>query len=279
MNKTTHPLGLALVFALAPTVYAGDVPDIEKGRKQIEEATAFMGQQTEIIESKFRYSDDMPADNAAAGLEIAEDLYNKYIREIKVGETLFGDKMPGAVTATFYNDAPNVTGLRGKKMTLIPLNGRYKGCVSNIEQQYFPKYIDCAYISNPKELESYPGQMLIKEQVAEALNLAGGLKAAVVETYADRETWPQDNKEAGVADAFDMRGKYVKEVRIGVNLSEHKQPGVITATLYNEEPVAQELRGKKLSLEPRKEGNAYRWSCVSDIDSQHLPLSCRQIDK
>ena len=55
------------------------------------------------------------ADNAAAGLAAAEDLNNKYIKEIKVGETLFGDKMPGAVTATFYNDEPAIPGLRGKK--------------------------------------------------------------------------------------------------------------------------------------------------------------------
>jgi len=68
----------------------------------------------------------MPADNAAAGLAAAEDLNNKYIREIKVGETLFGDKMPGAVTATFYNDEPSIPELRGKKISIMPINSRYQ---------------------------------------------------------------------------------------------------------------------------------------------------------
>ena len=75
IRKSIHPLGLAVLLALAPT---------------------------------------------------AEDLNNKYIREIKVGETLFGDKMPGAVTATFYNDEPSIPELRGKKISIMPINSRYQ---------------------------------------------------------------------------------------------------------------------------------------------------------
>lgn len=94
MAKNIHPLGLAVLLALASTTYAADMQDIEKGKGQVKEAGVFIGQQIEVIDKNSRYG-DMPADNAAAGLAIAEDLNNKYIREIKVGETLFGDKMPG----------------------------------------------------------------------------------------------------------------------------------------------------------------------------------------
>jgi len=278
MAKNIHPLGLAVLLALAPTAYAADTQDIEKGKKQVEEAGAFIDQQVETIYKKFRYG-DMPADNAAAGLAAAEDLNNKYIREIKVGETLFGDKMPGAVTATFYNDEPTIPGLRGKKISVIPINGRYEGCAANIESQYFPEYVECAYITSQKELETFVGQMVIKSQTREVNNLASDQKAAVAESHANRGTWPKDNKDVGVAEAFDIRGKYVKEVRVGVNLSGDKQPGVITATLYNEEPVAPELRGKKLSYVPSEKDGAYQWDCVSNIDSQYLPEPCRHVDK
>ena len=40
----------------------------------------------------------------------------------------------------------------------------------------------------------------IRSQVTEGLNLAGAVKAAVAETYADRGAWPADNLEAGIVD-------------------------------------------------------------------------------
>ena len=167
MAKNIHPLGLAVLLALAPTAYAADTQDIEKGKKQVEEAGAFIDQQVETIYKKFRYG-DMPADNAAAGLAAAEDLNNKYIKEIKVGETLFGDKMPGAVTATFYNDEPTIPELRGKKISIMPINSKYQSCASNIESLYFPKEMSvCAYITNKKELKTYNDHILMKDQTAE----------------------------------------------------------------------------------------------------------------
>ena len=98
---------------------------LRRARNRYKEAGVFIGQQIEVIDKNSRYG-DMPADNAAAGLAAAEDLNNQYIREIKVGETLFGDKMPGAVTATFYNDEPSIPELRGKKISIMPINSRYQ---------------------------------------------------------------------------------------------------------------------------------------------------------
>ena len=279
MRETIHPLGLAVLLALAPTAYAADTQDIEKGKEQVKEAGVFIGQQIEVIDKNSRYG-DMPADNAAAGLAAAEDLNNKYIREIKIGETLFGDKMPGAVTATFYNDEPTIPELRGKKISIMPINSRYQSCASNIESLYFPKEMSvCAYITNKKELKAYNDHILIKDQAAEMHKLVSGLRADVTETRGNKGAWPENNKTSGLAEPFDIRGKYVKEVRVGVNLSGDKQPGVITATLYNEEPVAPELRGKKLSYVPSEKDGAYQWDCVSNIDSQYLPEPCRHVDK
>ena len=53
----------------------------------------------------------------------------------------------------------------------------------------------------------------IRSQVTEGLNLAGAVKAAVAETYADRGALPDDNLEAGIVDdagaAVVPSGKYV----------------------------------------------------------------------
>src|ERR1700752_2837925 len=58
----------------------------------------------------------------------------------------------------------------------------------------------------------------IRSQVTEGLNLAGAVKAAVAETYADRGVWPVDNKAAGVVNAAGAgvtpNGKYVTGVTI-----------------------------------------------------------------
>ena len=58
----------------------------------------------------------------------------------------------------------------------------------------------------------------IRSQVTEGLNLAGAVKAAVAETYADRGVFPADNKAAGIVDedgeAVDPSGKYVKSLAV-----------------------------------------------------------------
>jgi type IV pilus assembly protein PilA len=58
----------------------------------------------------------------------------------------------------------------------------------------------------------------IRSQVTEGLNLAGAVKAAVAETYADRGVFPADNKAAGIVDdagdAVTPSGKYVKGLEV-----------------------------------------------------------------
>jgi len=58
----------------------------------------------------------------------------------------------------------------------------------------------------------------IRSQVTEGLNLAGSLKAAVAENYANNGTWPADLIKAGIVDAANAAtppsGKYVSGVTI-----------------------------------------------------------------
>ncbi|EMS4222486.1 pilin, partial [Neisseria gonorrhoeae] len=62
-----------------------------------------------------------------------------------------------------------------------------------------------------------------RAQVSEAILLAEGQKSAVTEYYLNNGTWPKDNTSAGVASASDIKGKYVKEVKV--------ENGVVTATM------------------------------------------------
>ncbi|ENY1265912.1 pilin [Neisseria gonorrhoeae] len=110
-------------------------------------------------------------------------------------------------------------------------------------------------------------------------------KSAVTEYYLNHGIWPANNTSAGVASASDIKGKYVKEVKV--------ENGVVTATMKSD-GVNKEIQGKKLSLWGRRENGSVKWFCgqpvtrnagndddVTDdknnngIDTKHLPSTCR----
>ncbi|EMS5566099.1 pilin, partial [Neisseria gonorrhoeae] len=123
-------------------------------------------------------------------------------------------------------------------------------------------------------------------QVSEAILLAEGQKSAVTEYYLNHGEWPKDNTSAGVASPSDIKGKYVKEVKV--------EKGVVTATMASSN-VNKEIQGKKLSLWGKRENGSVKWFCgqpvkrddnagtnddVTDdannaIDTKHLPSTCR----
>ncbi|EMT2597651.1 pilin [Neisseria gonorrhoeae] len=123
-----------------------------------------------------------------------------------------------------------------------------------------------------------------RAQVSEAILLAEGQKSAVTEYYLNHGIWPKDNTSAGVASASDIKGKYVKEVKV--------EKGVVTATMASSN-VNKEIQGKKLSLWGRRENGSVKWFCgqpvkrddagaVTDdangnngINTKHLPSTCR----
>ncbi|HFB9966297.1 TPA: pilin [Neisseria gonorrhoeae] len=124
-----------------------------------------------------------------------------------------------------------------------------------------------------------------RAQVSEAILLAEGQKSAVTEYYLNHGEWPANNTSAGVASASEIKGKYVKEVKV--------EKGVVTATMASSN-VNKEIQGKKLSLWGRRENGSVKWFCgqpvtrgagnndaVKDvtgndkIDTKHLPSTCR----
>ncbi|MBH5953543.1 pilin [Neisseria meningitidis] len=126
-----------------------------------------------------------------------------------------------------------------------------------------------------------------RAQVSEAILLAEGQKSAVTEYYLNHGTWPGDNNSAGVATSTDIKGKYVKEVKVA--------NGVITATMLST-GVNKEIQGKKLSLWAKRQDGSVKWFCgqpveraannAADvtaangngngkIDTKHLPSTCR----
>ncbi|HFA6107443.1 TPA: pilin, partial [Neisseria gonorrhoeae] len=125
-----------------------------------------------------------------------------------------------------------------------------------------------------------------RAQVSEAILLAEGQKSAVTEYYLNHGEWPENNTSAGVASPADIKGKYVKEVKVA--------NGVVTAEM-NSSNVNKEIQGKKLSLWARRENGSVKWFCgqpvkrdagkagtddvakdgTNAIDTKHLPSTCR----
>ncbi|EMU1602915.1 pilin, partial [Neisseria gonorrhoeae] len=124
-----------------------------------------------------------------------------------------------------------------------------------------------------------------RAQVSEAILLAEGQKSAVTEYYLNHGEWPENNDKAGVASPSDIKGKYVKEVKVA--------NGVVTAEMAST-GVNKEIQGKRLSLWAKREAGSVKWFCgqpvkrdkaandddVTDdgkdkIDTKHLPSTCR----
>ncbi|ENV8446831.1 fimbrial protein [Neisseria gonorrhoeae] len=125
-----------------------------------------------------------------------------------------------------------------------------------------------------------------RAQVSEAILLAEGQKSAVTEYYLNHGEWPENNTSAGVASPADIKGKYVKEVKV--------ENGVVTATMASSN-VNKEIQGKRLSLWAKRQAGSVKWFCgqpvtrtdkakddaVTDandankIETKHLPSTCR----
>ncbi|HFA2948556.1 TPA: pilin, partial [Neisseria gonorrhoeae] len=95
-----------------------------------------------------------------------------------------------------------------------------------------------------------------RAQVSEAILLAEGQKSAVTEYYLNHGEWPENNTSAGVASASDIKGKYVKEVKV--------EKGVVTATMASSN-VNNEIKGKRLSLWARRQDGSVKWFCGQPV--------------
>ncbi|ENV5168666.1 pilin, partial [Neisseria gonorrhoeae] len=77
-------------------------------------------------------------------------------------------------------------------------------------------------------------------------------KSAVTEYYLNNGKWPANNGDADVASPGEIKGKYVKEVKV--------ENGVVTATMASSN-VNKEIQGKKLSLWAKRQDGSVKWFC------------------
>ncbi|ENS8293266.1 pilin, partial [Neisseria gonorrhoeae] len=90
----------------------------------------------------------------------------------------------------------------------------------------------------------------------EAILLAEGQKSAVTEYYLNHGKWPENNGDAGVASASDIKGKYVEKVEV--------KNGVVTAKMKSD-GVNKEIQGKKLSLWAKRQAGSVKWFCGQPV--------------
>ncbi|HFB1422060.1 TPA: pilin, partial [Neisseria gonorrhoeae] len=95
-----------------------------------------------------------------------------------------------------------------------------------------------------------------RAQVSEAILLAEGQKSAVTEYYLNHGEWPENNASAGVANPTEIKGKYVKEVKV--------EKGVVTAEMKSD-GVNKEIKDKKLSLWAKRENGSVKWFCGQPV--------------
>lgn len=111
-----------------------------------------------------------------------------------------------------------------------------------------------------------------RAQMSEALTLAEGQKAAVVEYYSDNGTFPANNTSAGIATASTIKGKYVNKVEVSGNATS----ATITSTM-NTSGVNKDISGKTLVLEGKQNSGSFEWTCkAGTVGNKFLPSSCRK---
>ncbi|ENT0381182.1 prepilin-type cleavage/methylation domain-containing protein, partial [Neisseria gonorrhoeae] len=98
--------------------------------------------------------------------------------------------------------------------------------------------------------------MPARAQVSEAILLAEGQKSAVTEYYLNHGEWPANNGDAGVASPGEIKGKYVKEVKV--------ENGVVTAQMAST-GVNKEIQDKRLSLWAKRENGSVKWFCGQPV--------------
>ena len=109
-----------------------------------------------------------------------------------------------------------------------------------------------------------------RAKLMEALNLAGGARAAVAEYYADNSRFPVNNAEAGLPQSNAYIGKFVSDVSVMAN-------GVIQITLGGTEPDESIAGGTLILQAIVDEGSdGISWSCTAEhLANKYMPHTCR----
>ena len=107
----------------------------------------------------------------------------------------------------------------------------------------------------------------IRAQVSEGLVLSAGAKAALIDYFNDRGDWPNNNVKAGLANQNDIRGKYVKSIRVQKN---------VIVIMYGHD-ANRAIFNKKITLTAVERWGIIHWTCASAglIQARYLPSACR----
>ncbi len=92
---------------------------------------------------------------------------------------------------------------------------------------------------------------------------------ALVEYYVENGKWPENNVKAGLANQNDIRGKYVKSVRV------NKEAIVI---MYGND-AHQVISNKKITLTAVNSLGIFKWAgdSAGAIPDRYLPSACRSV--
>ena len=104
-----------------------------------------------------------------------------------------------------------------------------------------------------------------RARVSEAATLAAGAKSAVTEYYANENTWPTSNAQAGLSTSTNIKGKGVLSVSVGAN-------GVVTATTTDKV-----VTGGQLVFTPTDNQGSVSWACTHNtaLKAKWVPTECR----
>ena len=104
-----------------------------------------------------------------------------------------------------------------------------------------------------------------RSHVAEGLVLAGNVKAAVTEFYADKGHFPTNNHSAGIASDASVTGNAVASVGIGSG-------GLVTITYKD----VIDPTNNTITLSPLTGGGKVSWNCKGgSVDAKYRPANCR----
>ncbi|HFC4121978.1 TPA: pilin, partial [Neisseria gonorrhoeae] len=160
-----------------------------------------------------------PENNGDAGVASSSSIIGKYVQKVEVAK--------GVVTAEMKSDGVNKE-IKGKRLSLWARreNGSVKWfCGQPVKRTKADANDDVtADAKDAIETKHLPSTCRDKSS-------AGCTKTP--EYYLNHGKWPEDNDKAGVASPADIKGKYVKEVKVA--------NGVVTATM-NSSNVNKEIK-------------------------------------
>ncbi|SUA06129.1 large pilS cassette [Neisseria gonorrhoeae] len=234
------------------------------------------GQKSAVTEYYLNHG-EWPENNTSAGVASPpSDIKGKYVQSVTVTN--------GVVTAEMKSDGVN-NEIKDKKLSLWAK--RQDGSVKWFCGQ--PVKRDAKAGTDDVKADGKDTDKINTKHLPSTCrdtSSAGCTKTP--EYYLNHGKWPENNDSAGVASPTDIKGKYVKEVKV--------EKGVVTATMAST-GVNKEIQGKKLSLWAKRENGSVKWFCgqpvkrgaadaVTDdagkdnggkgkIDTKHLPSTCR----